>query len=232
MPSIELRLDQREIDRSADLVVRAILTQATAAVRAETRGLERDLEDLTREAAGGNLWRAWKSATFPRGSRLAASPAGEVFVNGGSRTRGAMTFWSQAGVNRSKGGFYLAIPTEHAGVSTRSRDLSPGEWERRNGQRLVFVYRGGGKPSLLVAEHRYRARNGRGSRTATSRRQGGAYSGAATETLPIFILIPAQRFANKFSIEPAVERRGRMLRDNFTRRMNRLRTAIDGTRES
>ena len=214
MPSIELQFDQREIDRSADLVVRAILTQAKGAVRAETRGLERDLEALTRQAAGGNLWRAWKSALFPRGSRLAGAPAGEVFVNGGSRTRGAMTYWSQAGVNRASGGFFLAVPTEYAGVNTRSRDLSPGDWERRTGQRLVFIYRGGGKPSLLVAEAGRRGRGGK------------------RETLPIFVLIPAQRFANKFSIEPAVERRGRMLRDNFTRRMNRLRRVIDGTRES
>jgi aspartyl-tRNA(Asn)/glutamyl-tRNA(Gln) amidotransferase subunit A len=47
--------------------------------------------------------------------------------------------------------FWLAIPTSAAGKSTRGGRITPGEWERRTGLRLRFVYRRRG-PSLLVAE--------------------------------------------------------------------------------
>jgi hypothetical protein len=54
---------------------------------------------------------------------------------------------------RSKDGFWLAIPLPAAGKSTRGGRITPGEWERRRGLRLRFVYRRIG-PSLLVAEGR------------------------------------------------------------------------------
>ena len=52
---------------------------------------------------------------------------------------------------RSKSGFWLAIPTPAAGKSLRGGRVTPGEWERRHGLRLRFVYRRRG-PSLLVVE--------------------------------------------------------------------------------
>ena len=52
---------------------------------------------------------------------------------------------------RSKTGFWLAIPTPAAGRGLRGGKITPGEWERRRGLRLRFVYRRRG-PSLLVAE--------------------------------------------------------------------------------
>ena len=50
---------------------------------------------------------------------------------------------------RSKNGFWLAIPTQAAGKSTRGGRITPGEWERRTGLRLRFIYRRRG-PSLLL----------------------------------------------------------------------------------
>jgi hypothetical protein len=52
---------------------------------------------------------------------------------------------------RSKNGFWLAIPTPAAGKSSKGGRITPGEWERRTGLRLVFIYRRRGL-SLLVAE--------------------------------------------------------------------------------
>ena len=54
---------------------------------------------------------------------------------------------------RSKNGFWLAIPTPAAGKSTRGGRITPGEWERRRGLRLRFVYRRTGS-SMLAAEGR------------------------------------------------------------------------------
>ena len=48
-------------------------------------------------------------------------------------------------------GFWLAIPLPAAGKSLRGGRITPGEWERRRGLRLRFVYRRMG-PSLLVGE--------------------------------------------------------------------------------
>lgn len=57
--------------------------------------------------------------------------------------------FDEGAVIRSKDGFWLAIPTEAAGKSAKGGRITPGEWERRNGRRLKFVYRRG-RPGLLV----------------------------------------------------------------------------------
>jgi hypothetical protein len=73
---------------------------------------------------------------------------------------------------RSKDGFWLAIPTEAAGRGLRGAKLTPGEWERRRGLRLRFVYRRRG-PSLLVADRAGSTAGGSGvvSRSKTGRGQ-------------------------------------------------------------
>ena len=83
---------------------------------------------------------------------------------------------------RSKDGFYLAIPTEAAGRGLRGRRITPGEWERRRGLRLRFVYRRTG-PSLLVADGARINKRGQAvaSRSKTGRNQ---------VTAPIFLLVP------------------------------------------
>lgn len=227
MSSVSLSFDQREADRFADLIVTSVLTHATRAVGAATRGLEKDLEALTRTAVPGNLWKAWKSDVYPRAGRPSYAPAGEVYVNGGPRSQGAMTFWTQPGVNRARDGQWLAIPTVKAGARGRGRNLTPGEWERRSGVRLQFVYGGGsGKPSFLVARQVLSGANGRGVRAATDkRRQGGRYQGAKTQDVIIFVLIAMQRFGNKFSVAPAIDRRRKMLNDDFARRVARVNAA-------
>jgi len=77
----------------------------------------------------------------------------------------AALVWSQAPVVvgahdtgpliRSRNGFWLAIPTAAAGKSARGGRITPGEWERRRGLRLRFIYRPRG-PSLLVAQVKLR----------------------------------------------------------------------------
>lgn len=64
---------------------------------------------------------------------------------------------------------------------TRGGRITPGEWERRSGLRLRFVYRPRG-PSLLVAEGRLKARG----RAVASRSK----TGRGLVTTPIFLLVP------------------------------------------
>lgn len=222
-----LEIDAIEVERAAQALITKVLTAARLSIRANTRGLEQDLEALTRAAVPGRLWRAWGSQAYPRGNVNAYDPAGEVFINGKARSIGAMTYWSEPGVNRAKSGGYLAVPTEFAGPNTRSRSLTPGEWERRNGIRLHFVYRGGGKPSLLMARQVLFGANGSGVRAVTVRRMknkkyaNADFSAARTRDVPIFVLIPLQRFANRFSVEPAIAARKRKLVADFEGRLAR-----------
>jgi hypothetical protein len=75
--------------------------------------------------------------------------------------------------------------------------MTPGEWERRRGLRLRFVYRRRG-PSLLVADGRLNSRGlGVGSRSQTGRGQA---------TVPIFLLVPQVKLAKRLDLARDAER--------------------------
>jgi hypothetical protein len=82
-------------------------------------------------------------------------------------------------------------PTEAAGKSTRGGRITPGEWERRTGLRLRFVYRRKG-PSLLVAEGRVNTKG----RAVASRSK----SGRGLTTVPIFLLVPQVRLRKRLDL--------------------------------
>lgn len=205
----DLSLDAAKIAADMDRVTRSYLSAATKAVSSTTKRLERKLEAATQSAVSGKLWRAWQSSAFPR-SGPAKNPAGTIWLKGGARTRGAVTFWTQPGAIRGKSGQYLAIPLPSAGARGRQRDLTPGQWERAHpGVRLQFVYRQG-KPSLLVAVGG--TTNGRsgslrkltaGGRGRVAQGRGGA-NPQADAVVPIFVLIPTVPFRNSFAIEPII----------------------------
>ncbi len=92
---------------------------------------------------------------------------------------------------RSKNGFWLAIPTAAAGKSSRGGRISPGEWERRSGLRLRFVYRRTG-PSLLVAEGRLNTHG----RAVASRSK----TGRGVITVPIFLLVPQVKLPKRLDL--------------------------------
>ncbi len=96
---------------------------------------------------------------------------------------------------RSKDG--LAIPTAAAGKSTRGGRITPGEWERRTGLRLRFIYRRRG-PSLLVAEGRLNTKG----RAVASRSK----TGRGRTTVPIFLLVPQVRLPKRLDLAREAER--------------------------
>lgn len=215
----DLTVDEVQLGRDLDRWVSDVLRAGTAAVRSTTRKLEQALESTTRATVRGRLHRAWKSESFPVADIPAYAPAGTIYVNGGKRSQGAMQYWTQPGVNKSKDGFWLAIPTPAAGSRGRRRDLTPGQWERQTGVRLRFVYRGSNRPALLVAEGTL-AKGGPSFREFTeARRRGGQHPHV---TVPIFVLIPFQRFANRIAINPIVLRYEGILAADFERRVAQL----------
>jgi hypothetical protein len=173
-----------------------------AMLAAEIEAGERAVSKAIGEAAG-SLKTAWRGQITGAGlgARLARTIRSEQFPKGKDSLNAAALVWSNAPVIigaheegpliRSKSGFWLAIPTPAAGKSTRGGRITPGEWERRRGIRLRFVYRPRG-PSLLVAEGRLNSRGlGVGSRSK---------AGRGATTVPIFLLVPQVKLRKRLDL--------------------------------
>jgi hypothetical protein len=153
--------------------------------------------------AGDGLKAAWRAQIFGAGlgTRLAKTIQSQVYPRSDQSLNAAVVVWSKAPVIvgahntgpliRSRNGFWLAIPTPAAGRSLRGGRITPGEWERRNGLRLRFVYRRSG-PSLLVAEGRLNTK-GRAVRSRSK-------TGRGIATVPIFLLVPQVKLPKRLDL--------------------------------
>jgi hypothetical protein len=153
--------------------------------------------------AGDGLKAAWRAQIIGAGlgPRLARTIRSQAYPRSGQSLNAAVVVWSKAPVIvgahdtgpliRSRNGFWLAIPTPAAGKSLRGGRITPGEWERRNGLRLRFVYRRSG-PSLLVAGGRLNTK-GRAVRSRSRTGRGAA-------TVPIFLLVPQVKLPKRLDL--------------------------------
>ncbi|MCL1629909.1 DUF6441 family protein [Roseibaca sp. V10] len=185
-----------------------ITPDLAAIMAAEIKAGERAVTTATREA-GTNLKTAWRGQITGAGlgQRLARTIRSEQYPKGRTSLSAATLVWSKAPVIigahdtgpliRSRDGFWLAIPTPAAGKSARGGRITPGEWERRSGLRLRFVYRRMG-PSLLVAEGRLNTRG----RAVASRSK----TGRGRTTVPIFLLVPQVRLPKRLDLDRDAER--------------------------
>lgn len=203
---IRMTLSDADLKSAEEEIIRATLRDLRTAVDEETRGLEKDLEGLTRMAVRGRLWRAWKSETFPRGGGIAREPGGEVYVSGGARSQGAMVFQTESGRISAKDGGWLAIPTKAAGRGARGRSMTVREWEARHGEKLDMVYTKR-HFALLVAD---------GSPTMAARNSGRRIR-RRRKPIVIFVLIPFVGFRPSFAIEPVHRRREASLAGRIAR---------------
>ena len=179
-----------------------------ALMQAEIAAGEKAVSAAMREA-GTSLKSAWRSQITGAGLgtqlgnsiRLAIYPKGEDSLNASALV------WSNAPVIisahntgpliRSKNAFWLAIPTPAAGKSTRGGRITPGEWERRTGLRLRFVYRRHG-PSRLVAETWVITKG----RVVASKSK----TGRGVATVPIFLLVPQVKLRKRLDLARDAER--------------------------
>lgn len=185
-----------------------ITPDIVAMMTAEVAAGERAVTAAMREAGTG-LKAAWRGQITGAGlgQKLANSIRSQNYPKVGQSLSAAALVWSKAAVIigahdtgpliRSKNGFWLAIPTPAAGKGARGGRITPGEWERRRGLRLRFVYRRSG-PSLLVAEGRL---NTKGeavvSRSKTER---------GKVTAPIFLLVPQVKLPKRLNLDRDAER--------------------------
>lgn len=75
--------------------------------------------------------------------------------------------------------------------------MTPSEWERRSGLRLVMIYRPG-KTSLLIAEGRIN----KSGRAVASRSK----AGRGLMSVPIFILVPQVKLRKRLDLQSAASR--------------------------
>ena len=170
----------------------AIYPDIVSLIAAEVAAGERAVTATMREA-GTSLKSAWHTQITGAGlgAGLANSIRSANFPKSGESLNAAALVWLNAPVIvgardigpliRTKNGFWLAIPMPAAGKSTRGGRITPGEWERRTGLRLRFIYRRRG-PSLLVAEGRL---NTKGRAVASKSK-----TGRGVVTAPIYLLVP------------------------------------------
>ena len=197
-----------------------IYRAATRAVQRATRALEQDLETQTRSATKGNAWRAWKSAVYPRGNTPAKNPVGEVFANGGKRSKGMLAYWSLPGTNRAVGNKYLAVPLKAALGTSLGRNISPRQWEGRFRAKLRPLFRPGKVP-LLVADGATGPGGFNPAKLADERRRGGQKV-TKTQTIAVFALIEEQPHANRVSIGSAVNRATSQMAGEFAKSLAAL----------
>lgn len=174
-------------------------------MQAEITAGEKAVSTAMREA-GTSLKSAWRGQITGAGldTRLGNSIRLATYPKASASLNAAALVWSNAPVIvgahdagpliRSKDGFWLAIPTAAAGKSTRGGRIRPGEWERRTGLRLRFVYRRRG-PSLLVAEGRLNTKG----RAVASRSK----TGRGVATVPIFLLVPQVKLRKRLDLARA-----------------------------
>jgi hypothetical protein len=186
----------------------AIDPDLVAMMQAEITAGERAVSAAIRDAGSG-LKTAWRGQITAAGlgARLARSIRSELFPKAKPSLNAAAVIWSKAplivgahdagALIRSKTGFWLAIPTPAAGRSIRGGRISPGEWERRTGLRLRFIFRRGG-PSLLVAEGRL---NTKGLAVASR-----STTGKGLMTAPIFLLVPQVKLSKRLDLLRDAER--------------------------
>ena len=185
-----------------------ITPDLVALMAAEINAGEKAVSAAMREV-GTDLKSAWRGQITQAGlgRRLANSIRNQTYPRVGESLNAAALVWSKApeivGAHnagpliRSKDGFWLAIPTAAAGKGLKGGRITPGEWERRRGLRLRFVYRRRG-PSLLVADGRLNKRGlGVASRSKTGR---------GKATVPIFLLVPQVKLSKRLHLARDAER--------------------------
>lgn len=210
------RLERRRV------LARALFKEAAReAVRSATRTAEKRLEDATAGAGLGILARAWASKVYPSGGGLSYAPAGYIYPKGAERTEGAIRAFANGATIRHRAGQRLAIPlppfrkqlqrlttgfqsyrayARLQGGFGRFSAVTPALFERETRQ-LLFPLRRRGKPDLLG----YREGRGRNARF-----------------VPVFVLLPKVRLAQRFSIPEIVAPAALDLKPRFLRRLDRL----------
>lgn len=188
--------------------LRAEITDIARLMQAEIAAGEKAVSAAIKDAGTG-LKTAWRSQITGAGlgSRLARTIRSETYPKARPSLNAAALVWSKAPVIisahdtgpliRSRGGLWLAIPTEAAGRGRGGKRPTPREWEARTGLTLRVIPRRRG-PSLLVTEGRLNSKG----RAVASRSK----TGRGLTSVPIFLLVKQVRLRKRLDLARDAER--------------------------
>ena len=183
--------------------MKAEMKAAGHAVVAGTRragdGLKQEMRTQVASAGlGRRLANSWRGKTYEN-KKLDA--AGRVWT----RAPTIMRAFDEGVTIKSKKGLWLAIPTPSAprrGVG--GKRISPSTFPEHRFGPLRFVYRGSGKPSLLVVDG-LRARGGKSGGFSRAGKRARA-TGQGLTTVVMFIMVPQVRLRKRLDFTGAGRR--------------------------
>jgi hypothetical protein len=190
---------QGDLETHMKAEVKAAGGAVIAGTRRAADGLKHEMRaQVTSAGLGRRLANSWRGKTYEN-KKLDA--AGRVWTKAPT----IMRAFDEGVTIKSKKGFWLAIPTPAAprrGVG--GKRISPSTFpEHRFGQ-LRFVYRGSGKPSLLVVDG-LRARGGKRGGFARAGKRARA-TGRGLTTVVMFIMVPQVRLRKRLDFTGAGRR--------------------------
>ncbi len=150
-------------------------------------------EQVTSAGLGKRLANAVRGQTYPKGN-VSMNASAMVWTNAPK----IMAAYEHGAVIRSKDGFWLAIPTDAAGLGKRGRKITPHEWEQRTGRKLRFVFVSGRIGYLVADDVRLTKKLVAGKGRARKGRQG-------TSTIVIFTLLPQTRLKKRLNLLQAAD---------------------------
>jgi len=195
---------QGDLEQHMKAEVMAAGRAVVAGTRRAADGLKQEMRtQVTSAGLGRRLANSWRGRTYEN-KKLDA--AGRVWT----RAPTIMRAFDEGVTIKSKKGLWLAIPTPAAprrGVG--GKRISPSTFPEHRFGPLRFVYRGSGKPSLLVVDG-LRARGGkRGGFSKPGKRA--RATGQGLTTVVMFIMVPQVRLRKRLDFTGAGRRWQRRL---------------------
>ena len=176
--------------------VKAAGEATVAGVRRATDGLKREMRaQVTSAGLGRRLANSWRGRAF---ENLKLDAAGRVWTNASV----IMRAFDEGVTIKSRDGYWLAIPTQAAprrGIG--GKRISPSTFPEHRFGPLRFVYRGSGRPSLLVVDGLRARRGKRGGFSRGSKRA--RTTGEGLATVVMFIMVPQVRLRKRLDFAAA-----------------------------
>ena len=194
-----MRLDaalQGDLEKNMKAEVRAAGSAVVAGTRGATDSLKHEMRaQVTGAGLGRRLANSWRGKTYEN-NKLDA--AGRVWT----KAPMIMRAFDEGVTIKSQKGFWLAIPTPAAPRrGNGGKRISPSTFPEHRFGPLRFVYRGSGKPALLVVDG-LRSRGGRrgGFSKAGKRAQ---TTGRGLTTVVMFVMVPQVRLQKRLDFTGA-----------------------------
>lgn len=176
----EIRAGERAVQRG--------ISQSTLSLKSLLRG------QVTGAQLGGRLAGSIRSEVYPKG-KPSMNAAGLVFT----KAPKIIDAFDTGPLIRAQSGIWLAIPLPNIGKGPRGKKLTPGEWEKRTGRQLRFIYRKG-RTALLVDEGKKAPGNvfvRRRTRRGTMLMEPRTFK---NRIVPIFTLVPQVKLRKRLNI--------------------------------